>query len=1323
MYSVTNISWNSVGGAIINPYNPTQDGSGYKHLFATTTASYNKVYEQGETQTYSDNFFYKKIEIAVPNIADLQVPAVTAQVLPNLEPGVTTNVTTGGMHGSLGAILDENNNKIYGWEECYVPSPLSAAGLRSSTDWYSGKKVAVTVTVANKGGVETKSRFNTVLYMSSSPDHDATPRTTIASKTCTKSLQPGDSITLTYAFNLPYDWHGDTYFHAYADINDAVYELANTQNNWGTSDKYDVSLCPGADFEPSNLSVPKSMNSDDAFTVSYKVTNKGAGIPFVNNWKDQIYISKKNTGLDETAVLLASANRTGGFKKTQNVGTIKPEEYTYEGDNYTNNVEIKPTKLTDGTYYIYVKADAADDVYEGNGEGNNVVCSDTVTLKHVTVDLAVELVSVSADTLTTGCEVAFCWKLKNIGSADIKDVKITDAIYATVNQTASSGVEIARVENSVWIAAGQEKIVRANITIPDNSKLDGLRYIYMKTNVTGSLTELTTRNNTSGVMKSWWKYTTEPVVKTVRGANLNISNLQVKGSMKPGEEVTLTYVAQNNGDSDLDATEIADEVFLSNNATFNINNATKCEIAKHIGTVAGLTTTQKTSISLTFKVPDIYGGKNYLHLFVDRANVLGEKNTADNYARAQIQIAGNLPDLEVTAYELSDTLMTSQDYVLNFTVGNTGEWDAAMSQTRIYLSSDNKYDSGDLLLASVQTDALAEEASVAQRATINIADKYAGNRYLLIWPNANGKIVELNENNVKSVPVTVVQSPLPDVTVVSLATDSVLTSGKPVKVQTKIRNIGKNATRISRWSDTYYLSNSTVLNTGTAVKLGSTTHVGTLEVGADYSREASFTIPVSVQGNYMLFVVTDAADAVVEENESNNTKGIPVFINGSADTPADLLVTNVTAPGTIKAGEDVTVSYQIKNAGEYPAAANLRDVIYLSKDNRWDLDDVMVGVVSGNVTIEPGNSVTRNVTGRIINVPEGDYYVIVKTNSTHSVAETNTDNNAGVMSSAVKLSFNTISLDNTASFTTSAYYKLNIPGGSEGKTVGFYLDCPADAAAGLYAAYGQVPTTAKYDFASSALDETKLEVLIPNVEAGDYYVLAQDNAALVNSTGNVFRLSGGSQQTVFTPMSLTARDINFGATTLSISEGGTGGWISTDVNGALFDSIMDFRLKLDETVIPAEAITFNSMTRSRVTFNLNDAQTGTYDVVSELPDGTQATLPQGFKVIPGASVSLGARIDAPSSVHPETYVPVSISYANGGNTDCRIYDLVLSIDNGGYLATTIKGIKEHRTSLSLPVDAESDARGYKTIPPGTQKTINVFLYPSSTSNLYIYVVE
>lgn len=1259
----------------------------------------------------------------------MQVPSITAQVLPNQEPTLAAASSARKIHGEYGYLYDEENNLIYSWEECYVPSPISAAGLRGSNAWYSGKKIAVTVTVTNKGGEDTKNDFNTVLYISSSPDRDAAPLTAIASKTHKGNIKAGESATLTYAFYLPYDWYGDTYFHAYADINDAVYELANTQNNWGKSDKYDVLLCPGADFVPGNLSVPSSFSTSSEINISYDVTNKGAGIPYTSQWKDKIYISKKNTGLDESAVLLKTISQSGHFESPAIAGApgpviIKPEEFHYKGIPYTNKATVTPNNLSSGTYYIYVKVDADDDVYEFEGENNNVLMSSPINYTHTQADLTAELVSVSADTLTTGAEVAFTWKLKNTGNADIKDVKITDAFYATVNQTATGGTEIARVENSVWIAAGQEKTIRANITIPKNSNLDGLRYIYMKTNVTNSLMEQSSQNNISGLVRSWCKYTTEPVVPTVRGANLYISDLNVNKSMKPDDAVTLSYVARNNGDADLATGDVTQEVFISNDYTFNISNATKCEITQQSGSVSGLKTNKAANISLTFTVPNLYGGKKYLHVFADRANTLGEKNTSDNYARAEVSINGNLPDLEVTAYSLKDTLMTSQNSTLTFTVSNTGEWDAAKTTTLIYLSSDSKYDYNDTRLASIQTGALTKDASVEQQAIINIADKKVGNWYLLIQTDANNQLSELNEsNNVKAIPITVMQSPLPDLTAKAIATDSVLTSGQPMQIKATVNNVGKSTTRSNKWSDTYYLSPSTVLNTKSAIQLGSKAHVGTLDVGADYTSAVSFTIPSTVQGNYVLFVVTDAADAIVEEDENNNSKGIPVFINGSADTPADLQIAGVTAPGIIKAGEDVTITYKIENVGEYPAAANLHDVIYLSKDNKWDIDDVMVGVVSGNVTIEPGNMVTRNATGRITNLPEGNYYVIVKTNSTRTVVEQNTDNNVGVMRSTTNLSFNTINLGGTSSFTTSGYYKLNVPNGYEGKTIGLYLDHPAEASAGLYAAYEQVPSTAKYSFASSALEKSQQEVLIPNVQSGNYYILAQDNAALVNSTGNVFHLNASGQQNTNTAMSLSVKDINFGATTLSINEGGNGGWVTTDVNGALFDSIMDFRLVLDKVVIPAEAVTYNGMTRSRITFNLNKAETGTYDIISELPDGTLATLPNGFKVIPGASVNLGAKIDAPSVVRVGSYAPVSISYANGGNTDCELYDLIVVLDNG-YLASTIEGLEQHQSVLHIDVDSESDSRGYKSIPPGTQKTVNFFMYQTTNaSNITIYLVK
>ena len=1332
MYSVTDIQWSAVGGSVLNPYNPSQDGStSYKHLYASTAASYNKLYEQGETPTLSDNFFYKKINIAVPNLADLQIPQITSFVIPNEDP----ILSAAKVMAADGAVVGGKPKEyLTTWEECWIPSPISAAGLRYSNSYYSGKKIAVRVNVANKGGKDSEKSFRTVLYMSSSADRDATPLTMIGSVTCPTNIVAGKDTTLTFAFYLPYAWHGETYFHAYADIDDAVYELANTVNNWGKSDKIDVLLCPGADLVPTEVNVPKNVASSSTMDVTYKVENKGTGVPLPNKelfmvqkWSDKIYLSKKNTGLDQSAVLLSTANAGGRFMSPSYQATpgrmlIKPEDFHYEGDSYTKTVSIKSPGLTSGTYYVYVKIDAEDDIFEHEGEENNVICSGPI--KIVQPDLTAELLSISEDTLSTNKEIAFTWKLKNIGSGDIQNAKIFDSFYATVNQDGTGGELIGQVENTVWIPAGSEKTLRANIKIPSRSSLDGLRYIFIKTNSDNALQEKSTTNNASAVLKSWCKYEAVPSPPKVKGANLYVEKLSINRNVKPGEEVTVSYTARNTGDADLADVEVSQEIYVSSSSMFSEAKSQKCEVLAQKGTTKKLKAGGSTTISLTFKMPDgVMGGDKYIHLFADRSNQLGEKATKDNHTLSFFYLSGNLPDLKVTTYALTDTIKTSTDVTLKFTTVNQGEWDASKSSAVVYLSSSSKMNGTTRQLAVASVAAIAKGEKTENTVTFSISDKDYGKWNVLVRTDANRQIEELDEeNNLVAIPVTIQQSPLPDLTIKALSTEEVLTCGQPMKIKTTVANIGKNATRQDKWSDTYYLSASTVLNTQTATMIGSKAHVGKLDVDATYSNEVSFNIPAHMQGNFMLFVVTDASDAVTEMHENNNVRSIPVYVNGSVDTPADLAIKGITAPSVIKAGDEVTISYQIGNIGEFTANGTLNDVIYLSKDKSWDKDDVMVGAVSGKVNIHPGEKTTRSVTGRITNVPEGDYYVVIKTNSTKSIAESKEDNNAIVAASPSKLSFSTINLGGTASVNTSGYYKLEIPGGYEGKTVGFYLNHPEGASAGLYAAYEAVPSTAKYDVTASASQGMQQELLIPNVKAGTYYILAQDNAALVNATGNVFSESG-SGLTTTTQMTLNAQEVHFGATTLSITEGGNGGWVSTDVRGALFDSIMDFRLKLAEKEIPAEAVTFNGMTSSRVTFNLNNASTGAYDVVSELPDGSLATLPKGFKVIPGASVNLGAKIDAPSVVRVGSYAPISVSYANGGNTDCEIYRLMLVIDDG-YLGTSIKDLDRRQSVLYLDLGSESDSRGYTSIPPGTQKTINLFMYQTArNSNITIYVVK
>ena len=1306
MYDVKNIRWQVVNNTVQEPYSPSTTGSPYPYLYAETSASYNKVYEKDETTTLSDNFFYKKIEIAVPELVDLTVPSVTSVV--DNTPGTATT--------SLGVIR-------------VTPTPHTTCGLAESKEFYSGKCFKTTATIKNAGGLKLDATsFRSVLYISHSASHEDGNLIAVATETSAKaSISPNGSINVTFSGQLPYEWFGDTYFHVLADIDDNVYEMASKQNNWGVSDKIDVKLTPCADFEPKNLKCPDNISSQVSFNISYDVKNIGPNIPFNNSWRDKIYISKK-TELDESAQLISTVAQAGHFTKTimGNPGgpvLIEAKEYSYTGDNYSVNQSVKVSNITDGNYYIFVKVDADDNVFEYNGEDNNVIKFGPISC--VKPDLEVELISISTDTIVTNTPVAFTWKLRNVGTGVIKDLKVSDAFYASVNQDGSNGYLLGTVDNTLFLEPGVEKTFKANITIPHCSNLNGVQYVYIRTNYNGNIQETSSANNISAISKSWFEYTEEPKPAVVKGTNIAVTNVVAPSTVKPGETISLSYNIRNNGDRKVEI-DVPQEVFISSDYNFDAAKAIACKVTSQTGSTKDLGAEASTPFSLKVEIPaNLYGGRKYLFVYADRANTIGEKNVSDNYSRKEIRMDGNLPRIEIQNVQLADTVMTSENVKISWTTANTGEWNAGAFRIGVYRSSNDSWDSSDQLLAYVPVTSVAKGMSVNHSANFSIPDKNAGKWNILVKADYEGRLTELS--SVKSIvgrPVTVSLSPLPDLAVKSLEIDGDAWSGQSMKISATFVNEGKHATRQSKWSEDYYLSQSTTLNTSNAIKLASRTHNGALAIGESYSSTVNVTVPPNIEGNYMLFVVIDGGDAICEDNESNNSRSLATFVNGRNSRASDLTITKISSNSKIVAGADFTVEYTITNRGEYAASGLCRDVIYLSKDNVWDADDAMVGTVSGNINIESGNSITRTATGRIANVVEGDYYLIIKTNSTRSIAETDDSNNFGIQSSKSHLTFADISLGGSANLKTSGLYKLNIPNGYENKTVGFYLDHDVDVAGGLYVAYEKVPTTAVYDKSSTIVRAEQQEVLIANVQTGNYYILAQDNTTVIGADNFTFSLDGAKNPGK-TSLKLSTKEVHFGATSLSINQGGTGGWLSSEIKGALLDSIMDFRLVSNEHIIPIEQLNFKSTTSSKVTFNLNNAETGVYDVVSELPDGTKATMPNGFTVVPGTSVGLEVKLEVPGTVRLNAFTPVSLTYFNNGTTDAEIYELMVTIDHGGIAASYEEWERITEKVFHIRPEFETNRRGFISIPPGTKQVVNFFINTGNVAqnNVVVYIVK
>jgi subtilase family serine protease len=976
--------------------------------------------------------------------------------------------------------------------------------------------------------------------------------------------------------------------------------------------------------------------------------------------------------------------------------------------------------LKPDTYYIYIKVDADNSVLEYDGEGNNVFMSGKIELADP--DLTADLISVSEETLSTGTKVAVAWRLKNIGTADIQNATVTDGFYAAGNADGSNATSLGSATNTISIVAGGEKTFRTNITIPKKSSLNGTRYIFVKTNIDKMVKESNTANNVSATVSKKFVYIKDPVEEEkVNGMNLAVSGLQVTSSVTPGENVALAYNVKNTGSLVIDK-DVKQEIFISKQSRFD-NSARALSVIGNQPSLSGLQPDAAVTANVSITIPaDMKGGQNYVYVIINKDKVLAEQRSDDNQVKSPVFINGNLPNLIVSDITVPATVMTSKKTEVSWTLNNTGTWEVNDVVCAVYLSTDATLGNGDKQLTTVRSGKLAKNGSATMKTEIELADDVVGTRYLIVKANTSNIEEMTTDDNVLSQAFTSMLSPLPDLTISDLVVEETLKAGQPVTIKAKVKNTGDDETHSDKWIDEFYLSEDYSFDVNKAIKLGSRNHVGKIEKDGSYQISVDFTVPASVKGYYVLFATTDRSSALMEKSKDNNRAYMTVYVEDPNDTPADLTITKMSAPTRIMAGEAVSISYNIVNQGEYVAKGKLRDVIYMSKDSHWDENDTMVGVVTGDVEIDAGTEITRSVTGRITNVTEGNYYVIVRTNSTHAIAESDYDNNQTVGRSASTVAFQTLNLGSSATVKTSGLYKLPLHSGLNGKTVGLYLTTPENTSAGLYTAFGRVPSTAKYDRSATDLETTEQEVLIPDVQEGNYYVLAQDNAAVSRSL-NEFVING-EQDLAETTMALSAREVQFGATTLSIKEGGTNGWISTDIRGALLDSIMDFRLAREGEMIPAESITFYDQTSSKATFNLNDAETGNYDVVSELPDGTLATLPNGFRVVPGSNVALGVKLDAPKQTRISGYGPVSVTYANGGNTDIVIRELLLTI-RGGQLSTTIEGFKSNpQTELHIRPDVKQDNRGFVVIPPGKQETVNYyFLQTSGWTYLNLYIVK
>ena len=247
------------------------------------------------------------------------------------------------------------------------------------------------------------------------------------------------------------------------------------------------------------------------------------------------------------------------------------------------------------------------------------------------------------------------------------------------------------------------------------------------------------------------------------------------------------------------------------------------------------------------------------------------------------------------------SVIAGQATTASCSVKNQGTLASGASNLKYYLSTDNTFGTGDVLLATDAVSALAAAATAAVSELVTIpAATVPGTFYILFFADADLQVTELNEtNNVGSIQISVTSaSGSPDLVVQNAsATPVSLNAGATTTASSTVLNQGTAAAAAS--SLKYYLSADNAYATGDVYL--ATDAVASLAINATSAPSEVLTIPANTAaGTWYILFVADADAQVAESNEANNVASVAITVTTTSQgcNSTVLYPSTTLSPGT-----------------------------------------------------------------------------------------------------------------------------------------------------------------------------------------------------------------------------------------------------------------------------------------------------------------------------------------------------------------------------------------------------------------------------------------
>ena len=313
-------------------------------------------------------------------------------------------------------------------------------------------------------------------------------------------------------------------------------------------------------------------------------------------------------------------------------------------------------------------------------------------------------------------------------------------------------------------------------------------------------------------------------------------------------------------------------------------------------------------------------------------------NTSFQNAFATLSQAPQVADL--VAKSMSTSIVTSmipgRTYTFQSSVKNEGNKASTQVSSGYMLSTDTVLSSGDRLLHTFTTPALAKGATRNHSANVQIPiNSGRGYFYPAVHFDKDYELAELEKDNNWRVGTRVFSTGLPDFRVDDLtANQFLLEPGKKVEMSAEFINVGSSSSGWTRHG--FFLSGNATIEAEQDTLLAFF-WTAPLAQAARVTSTRTVTIPnVQLNGQVYLGVYADYLKLADETKENNNTRSKTAWF----DPPPcpDLQAMELTSPTEFAPNQTIEVRSMVQNNGNLAAVLS-RTQYLLSKDAQPSQDD------------------------------------------------------------------------------------------------------------------------------------------------------------------------------------------------------------------------------------------------------------------------------------------------------------------------------------------------------------------------------------------------